>query len=233
MGFYRVVRNGIHLFSVTNGMNLSGKVTIAVEVGSDLGALQTVTLSANGQDIPETQSLYSPFTSPHLYFEVDTASLNNGGQTLQARATFLVPQTNTFDSPYVSVSSIPATVNVFNDILYPNWVTEFSEDLLIVTVSTVHLNSTWEVDVYGSAQDYIGTFSGTTTGGLIDFAWNLLDPQGVKRNDETFYTVTTVTLRPGRRPLRLPHRLPHRIRLRENRWIIIPMKECGMSHDWT
>ena len=67
------------------------------------------------------------------------------------------------------------------------------EVLCTATVSTVHLNSSWEVDVYGSDEDYIGTFNGTMTDGQIDFAWNLLDLQGVKRNDETFYTVTTVT----------------------------------------
>src|SRR6266540_5952918 len=44
----------------------------------------------------------------------------------------------------------------------------------------------YEIDMYGEADDYIGTFGGSTSDGTISFLWDLTDPIGNQRTDMKF-----------------------------------------------
>lgn len=191
-GFYRVVRRGVHLVGITNGMTLSGIVQIPVEAGNDQGDLSSVTLSANDAAIEGTDILSEPFSYP-LRFFMDTRRLNNGTYSLKASGLWSIAPTNEFDQGYVQLFSPTITVNIFNPISYPEWVQDFRSDLMIIKIKASQGNVNWEVDVFGEAEDFIGTFSDFSADGIIAFAWDLRDANGVPRTDNVFYTQTTIS----------------------------------------
>ena len=104
-----------------------------------------------------------------------------------------MPFASDYDSGYLQVNSESIVVTIDNPIFYPDWVQEYRDDLLIVRVSSVQASFDWEVRIYGEAEDYIGSFTGHSDNGMIDFAWNVRDPRGVRRSDNIFYSTTTIT----------------------------------------
>jgi hypothetical protein len=191
-GFYRVVRNGVHLIGLTNGTALSGIVPVVFEAGYDQGSLSSVTLSANGTAIEGTSMVAPPFSQPPAFL-FDTRRLNNGSYSLQAAGMWLIPTTNVYDPGYIQSYSPSVSVNIYNSIFYPDWVQEYRADLLLMKLRSAQANVDWQIDVYGGAGDYVGSFADHSADGVIDFAWDLRDPNGVPRNDNTFTTVTSVT----------------------------------------
>lgn len=191
-GFYRVVRRGVHLVGITNGMTLSGIVQIPVEAGHDKGELSSVTISANDSAIEGTRMLSAPFSYP-LRFSFNTRRLANGSYSLKASGLWLFEETNAFGLGNIQIPSPSFTVNITNAIFYPEWVQDYRSDLMIIKIRTAQLNVNWEVDVFGEALDYIGTFSDFSSDGVIAFAWNLVAPGNILRNDNVFYTQTTIT----------------------------------------
>ncbi|HET7624595.1 MAG TPA: hypothetical protein VFM25_04960 [Verrucomicrobiae bacterium] len=205
-GFYRVVRNGIHIFGLTNDTVLSGILKIPVEAGNDQGILSSITLSANDNPIPGTSMMSQEFSEPieglpavtntplaGLNFILDTRRVSNGDYYLQAHGQWVWSSTNAYDVPYVRVDSPSILVHITNEISFPDWVQEFRDDLMLIKVTSAVTNTDWQVDVYGSEEDYVGSFIGHTDDGLIDIPWNLHDPYGNPRTDSTFTTVTTIT----------------------------------------
>ena len=87
-GFYRVVRNNIHLFGVTNNTVLSGAVPLTVEFGNDdtNRFLEQVFLTDNDSDDNLPGTTFSDFplangVSPNGVW--DTTQVTNGVYTLQ------------------------------------------------------------------------------------------------------------------------------------------------------
>jgi len=197
-GFYRVVRNGVHFFGLTNETTLSGTVNLPVEAGYvDLeSTLEILTLSANGLPVDGLFPLAQPFSYP-ISFALDTTRLNNGTYYLQASGWWRrAVLTNTYESPtlkFDGVNGDSVSVNVSNNICYPDWITDVGETNMMFKITSLYTNIEWRVDVYGAAGDYIRSFTNHSDDGLIDFAWDLLDTNGVARNDLVFTSVTSVT----------------------------------------
>lgn len=192
VGFYKVVRTGVHLIGLTNGIALSGIVQVPVEAGYHTGTLSSVTLSANASAIEGTPMLAQPFSSP-LTFPFDTRRLANGTYSIEASGLWTVPFANDFDTGYTELKSPSVLVNVYNPIFYPDWVQDYRDDLLIIRVSSAEASFDWQIDIYGEAEDYIGSFTGHSDNGMVDFAWDLRDPGGNSRTDNQFFSQTTVT----------------------------------------
>ena len=180
-GFYRVVRNGAHLWAITNNTTLSGVVTLPVEVGNDSGdsgILLNVSLVENGVPVSDVSILMSPIIAP-LQVAMDTMQMANGVHNIFARATWQITTgTNEQDSYSVEADSPPVTINVYNEISFPNWMPSFGElgNSLVIAAQSAHLDTDWTADVYGGNAGYIGTFSGHTFDGSIYGVWDLTGP---------------------------------------------------------
>lgn len=141
-GYYRVVRNGLHLFGITNGTVLSGEVMLPVEIGFDDGIdfdgfFATVgdtnqTAPANGLEFQEvTNSL------PHFVLW-DTRQVTNG--TYQVFLGAQWGETQMYESP-------PVTVVVSNTIWFPDsW--NVAGYYINVEAQSIHSNGTYQVDIY-------------------------------------------------------------------------------------
>jgi hypothetical protein len=104
-----------------------------------------------------------------------------------------LPPTAVYDPGYVQNYSPTASVIISNQIIYPDWVQDYRGDLMLIKITSVQTNIDWLVNVYGQAGDYVGTFSDHSNDGRIDFAWDLRDPNGVPRSDDSFMTVAKAT----------------------------------------
>jgi hypothetical protein len=204
-GFYKVVRNGVWLFALTNDTVLSGVVKIPVEAEYDSGTLMNMSLTANGSPIPGTPPI-SQWVLPaldvlpaisnapalQLIFTVDTRRLSNGDYYFQAGGLWSWQTTNSSGVPYAHVYSPPVYVHVTNSISFPDWVQEFRDDLMLINVTSTKTNCDWQLDIYGQAGDYVRSFTNHSDDGLIAVSWDLRDTNGNPRVDSTFTTVTRI-----------------------------------------
>jgi hypothetical protein len=186
-GYYRVVRDGAHLFGITNGMTLSGVVTIPVEVANGSGTLTSLGLTENGYPVYGVTSQAPPIPLP-LQLTLNTTVMSNGVHQISASARW--DDTN---GGLWEVDSPPVTVNVYNEITFPNWMPRFGElgNSLMIAVQSAHADADWWIDIYDSQYVYIGTFSGHTDDGSIEGSWNLLGPDSEFHGDDTFHFVVT------------------------------------------
>lgn len=190
-GFYRVVRNSVHLVGITNGMVVSGTLIIPVEVGHDEGDLTGVSLTEDGAAISPEVSLSAPFQSLPT-FALDTTRMSNGVHTIAGHASWAV--TNQ-PLPYFDADSPLVEIIVSNIISFPDWMPTFGQDYdaCLFTAQSAIPNVDWLMDIYDSQDAYIGTVGDTTTDGTFGFAWNLIGPGNVRHDDDFFYAVVTVT----------------------------------------
>jgi hypothetical protein len=187
-GFYRVVRDGAHLFGLTNGTTLSGVVSLPVELANGSGSVSTMNLTEN--DSPVGNSIQTaPLISP-LALIVDTTQMSNGVHQISASARW--DDTN---GGLWEADSPPVSVTVSNEISYPNWMPSFGElgNSLLIRATSAHTNVNWTIDVYDSNYSYIGTFGGTTPDGDITVAWNLVGPDGVLHTNSSFFIFYVTT----------------------------------------
>jgi hypothetical protein len=186
-GFYRVVRDGAHLFGITNGMTLSGVVTIPVEVANGYGNLDNLSLTENDAPVYGATSQDAPISLP-LQLTVDTTQMSNGVHQISASARWDDTNGGLWEADSPSV-----TVNVYNEITFPNWMPRFGElgNSLMIAVQSAHPDVDWWIDIYDSQYAYIGTFSGHTYNGTIEGYWNLLGPYNEFHGDDTFHFVVT------------------------------------------
>ena len=192
LGFYRVVRAGVHLWGISNGMTFSGVVTIPVEVGNELGTLDNLSLNENGSPVGEASIQSPPFSSP-LTLLLDTTQMSNGTHQISARASWHVSENDL--EPYFQADSPTVQINVQNEISFPDWMPVFGQDYdsLLITAQSAHADADWYIDVYDSQSEYIGTFAGHTYDGVIGVVWDLLGPYGEYHNDSSFqFVVNTV-----------------------------------------
>jgi hypothetical protein len=195
-GFYQVVRNGAHLVGITNGMTLSGVVAIPVEVGNADGNLVNLTLSEDDSPVSGAAIQTPPFPFP-LQLVVDTMQMSNGVHQISASARWDSPgsSTNENDDSY-EADSPPVTVNVYNEISFPNWMPSFGEldNSLLIEVQSAHTNADWYIDVYDSQYQYIGTFQGHTYDGSIEVAWDLIGPYDDTHYADSFFAFVVSTV---------------------------------------
>ncbi len=205
-GFYQVARDGAHLVGITNGMTLSGIITIPIEVANSFGTLSTVSLTEN--DSPVGNSIQNaPFNLP-LALTVDTTQMSNGVHQISASARWDVFGSSTNEESGgepAEADSPPISVTISNEISYPNWMPEFGElgNSLLIRATSAHTNVDWYIDVYDSQYSYIGTFGGHTDDGDISVAWNLVGPDGVAHTNDNFFIfyITTPFADPPTSPI--------------------------------
>jgi hypothetical protein len=186
-GFYRVVRDGAHLVGITNGMMLSGVVTIPVEVANASGNLVNLGLTENGWPVYGVTSQATPISLP-LKLTVNTAQMSNSVHQISASAAWQDTNGGIWEA-----DSPPVTVNVYNEITFPNWMPRFGElgNSLMLAAQSAHTNVDWWIDIYDSQYVYIGTFAGHTYNGSIEGVWNLRGPYNEYHADNTFHFVIT------------------------------------------
>jgi len=188
VGFYQVVRHGVHFIGLTNGMQLGEVVGLPVEVGHPEGELLHVTIMIDDYGTEAAAMLQPPFPTPFLYLTMDTTLLGNGVHTVQAEATWMVDPSNPDPAALVVIESASVEIEVFNEISFPNWSFHFGElyDSLLINAVSAHPGVEWEVAIFDSQSQYVGSFIGQTTDGQIRVVWNLIDPFGVRRDDPWF-----------------------------------------------
>ncbi|MBI5383514.1 MAG: hypothetical protein HZA90_02375 [Verrucomicrobia bacterium] len=185
-GFYRVVRQGARLLGVTNGMVLSGVVAIFVEAGNASGELASLSITEAGSPVSDLSTRTAPFGP----VTVDTTQMTNGAHQISAAASWCLPggEGQGGVNPYIEAVSPPVTVIVQNEISFTDWMPMFGQeyDSLLITAQSAHANTEWYIDIYDSSTNYIGSFEGTTTDGMIGAVWDLRGPQGEYHDDNWF-----------------------------------------------
>lgn len=170
-GFYRVVRNDVHFFGLTDGALLSGVVRFPVEY-SVAGTSPVLGLTFYQEDSPligvteETNQLCW-----------DTTMMPNGTYSIHAGVNF------TDDT---SVAGTPVTVTVSNLISFPIHLSRFFGYQMWVHAELAVPQADFVIDVYASETNFIGSFSGSTSDGIISFLWDLTDGNGYTFEDQTF-----------------------------------------------
>lgn len=178
-GFYRVVRQGVYLVGITNGMTLSGVVKISVEAGCpEESSLQSVTLTENNVPISTDAIHLDPFELPVPIITIDTTMISNGVHNLAALASWQLgggtnPVGGFFEADCPSISVV-----ISNEISFPNWMPYFGQldNTLLISAQSAHEDTDWLIDIYGANAGYIGTFGGHTYDGTIYGRWDLVGP---------------------------------------------------------
>jgi len=174
-GFYRVVQHGIRLLGITNGMTLSGTVTFPVEVGAESGTLVALSVREEGAPVGNSVNI-APFALP-LHVVLDTTAMSNGVHQISGFASWSSGGDDGSGVGEDAESDI-YTINVNNEITFPNWIEHYGElyDAVLITAQSAHTNADWYIDIYGSEAGYIGTFGGHTDDGDIYAWWDLIGP---------------------------------------------------------
>ncbi len=194
-GFYRVVRNGVHIFGMTNGMVLSGTVQLPIELSLDTtDAIAGITFYANGLPLIGASAEGDGY---HWVMNWDTTMMPNGDFDITAEVDFTTQADVT--------NSIPVTVTVNNTISFPNYFTRNFGDQMWVYAEIATPSADYQLDLYDENTNYLGTFNGSTSDGIISFTWDLTDGNGHTFDSTNFtgvFTVTSTTMAAGKiRPL--------------------------------
>lgn len=186
-GFYRVVRDGAHVYGLTNGATLSGVITMPIEISvTSTDSIQGITFYNSADDSPVIGTTSSTTASGSWVFNWDTTQVPNGTYTIYPEVDF------TTDNPVIS-SNIPVTVNVNNTISFPNYFTQIYGSQMWIYAETIP-NASYTIDMYDEGTNYLGTFADYADGnGVISFIWDLTDGSGNTYNSTNFYGVFTVT----------------------------------------
>jgi hypothetical protein len=181
-GFYRVVRDGVHIYGLTNGAVLSGTMQFPIEfaLGStdqivgvtfyDENNSPIIGASAQGSGNLWTLTWNTPMAfngNYNMYAEIDYAS----------------------DTPVVSV---PVTVTVNNVISFPNYASQVFGNQMWIFAQTIP-NAAYQIDLYDENTNYLGSFMDYADGGgYISFIWDLTDGNGHTFDSTNFSGVFTV-----------------------------------------
>jgi hypothetical protein len=176
------VRDGAHLFGITNGTTLSGIVSIPVELANSSGTVSTMSLTED--DSPVGNSIQTAPLAFPLALIVDTTQMSNGVHQVSASASWTDTNGGLWEA-----DSPPISVTVSNEITFENWMPTFGElgNSLLIRATSAHTNTDWYIDVYDSNYSYIGTFGGHTYDGDITVAWNLVGPDNVAHTNDSFF----------------------------------------------
>lgn len=178
--------NGVYFIGLTNGMVLSGIVSLPVEmyeVSTD--QIAGTTIYGSGQPLvgAAAQNNYTPWLNWQMNW--NTLMVTNGTYTISPEADFVT------DDPTPG-STISVTVS--NAISFPNYFTCFFGDQMWIYAQTTTPDANYEIDMYDESGNYLGAFTGSADdNGAISFIWDLTDGNGNTYTDTTFYGVFTVT----------------------------------------
>lgn len=173
-GFYRVVRNGIHLFGLTNGTSLHGEVELPIEIGANINA-EDILLLASGDN--PAHSEITTNVEGQVVMRWNTQFVPNGEYSVWLEAT------EGFDS---AVRGSARLVTVSNDLWFNDFHTSFGGQLWVLA-KLQSANMDYEIALHdGASGDYLGRFIDATTDGTINFVWDLTDGQGYTFTNESF-----------------------------------------------
>jgi len=164
-GFYRVVRYGPSLFGITNGMTLSGTVTVPIELGGTNSEVVGFTLYVDGG--PAAMSQIETNSSGQWIATWDTSSIANGSHIVNLEASYIVEDYAT-DGPLEGVSR---TVTIDNGIIFPQPNSVFFGDLVWFYFETKWAAVDYQIDLFINTNTYIGSFTNYITNGVESFYW--------------------------------------------------------------
>jgi hypothetical protein len=181
-GFYRVVRDGVHVYGLTNGMVLSGEVQLPIELALDSTDAVVGITFYDENDAPLIGAS-AQGAGNHWILDWNTPMSFNGDYNLHAEVAFASDD---------SVTSAPVTVTVSNVISLPNYFSRIFGDQMWVYAQTLPY-APYRLDLYDENTNYLGTFSDYAGGdGVISFLWDLTDGRGHTFTSTNFYGVFTV-----------------------------------------
>ena len=181
-GFYQVVRDGVHIFGLTNGAVLSGTVQFPVEfaVSSTDEIVGVVFYDENNSPIIGASAQGVGNGWPLTW---NTPMSFNGSYNIYAELDFAT------DNPVISV---PVTVTVSNVISFPNYLSQTFGSQMWIFAQTIP-NAAYEIDIYDENTNYLGSFlDNADSSGYISFLWDLTDYNGNPSDSTNFYGVFTV-----------------------------------------
>lgn len=175
-GFYRVVRNGIHFVGLTNGMVLSGIVEVPIEMS--LSSTDQITgISFYAGESPLIGAAEKNGGSPPWVMEWDTSMVTNGTYAIHAGVNFAGDD---------SATNSPVTVTVSNLVSFPNYFTRIFGSQMWIYAELAIPQADYEIAMYADETNYIGSFYGSTSDGVISFIWDLTDGGSYTFTNETF-----------------------------------------------
>jgi len=164
-GFYRVVKNGVHLWGLTNGTVLRGVVEIPLEMAlTNTDQITGISFYTEDGNPLIGASLKNP-ESPWIMVW-DTTMVPNGTYAIYAEVDFAADD---------SVTNSPVTVTVSNVISFPNYFSRIFGDCMWVYAESTIYPADFEIAMYADETNYIGSFYGYTDDGIISFLWDLTD----------------------------------------------------------
>ena len=181
-GFYRVVRDGVHVYGLTNGMVLSGEIQLPIEfaAGSTDQIVGVTFFDGSGSPLIGANAFG---TNDAWTLDWNTPMSFNGDYNIYAELDFASDD---------SVTSAPVTVTIDNTISFPNYFSRVFGDQMWVYAQTIP-DAAYELDIYDENTNYLGTFSDYADGGgYISFTWDLTDGNGNTFDSTNFYGVFTV-----------------------------------------
>jgi hypothetical protein len=198
MGFYQVVRVGIHVMGLTNLTNgpVSDTILLPFEAGNASGTLHDLSVLVDGGRYRGSAPLVAPGISGKL--SVDTTFLENGEHTFQIEGNWLNPDTSDENNYVFQQFSDQFALVVSNVICFPEWEDEVGElGFSAYFAKTTCTNANWQIDIYDVGSNLVQSLAGVTTDGVIETNWDMMDRYGVMRTnvdlDPAFSGIITVS----------------------------------------
>jgi hypothetical protein len=182
-GFYRVVRDGTHLWGITNGMVLHDVLITPIEfsVGNTDQIVGVTFYDENNSPIIGASAQGS---GNYWTLVWNTLQSFNGDYNIYAEIDFATSN---------SVVSQPVSVTVSNVISFPNYFSQVFGDEMWIYAQTIP-DAAYEIDLYDESTNYLGSFEDyADDSGLISFIWDLTDGYGDTFDSTNFFGVFTVT----------------------------------------
>jgi hypothetical protein len=183
-GFYRVVRDGVHMWGITNGMVVSNVLVTSIEFAVDsTDQVVGVTFYDTNTASPITGASAQNVGGNRWLLVWNTLQSFNGDYSVCAELNFAS------DEP---VMSQPVAITVNNVISFPNYFSQIYGDQMWIYATTIP-DAAYTLDVYDDNTNYLGTFGGNADDtGTISFLWNLVDDNGDTSDSTNFFGVFTV-----------------------------------------
>jgi len=162
-GFYRVVRDGVHIYGMTNGMVLSGEMQFPIELA--LGSTdEVVGVTFYDENNSPIIGASAQGAGNRWILDWNTPMVANGDYNIYAELDYAS------DAPAVSA---PVTVTVNNVISFPNYFSRVFGNQMWIYAQTIP-NAAYQIDMYDENTNYLGAFTGSAdSSGLISFIWDL------------------------------------------------------------